>query len=356
MGMRGRSFMHWVLVGLLTIALGAGLIVYMRASLARVAVMAMLERAGIPVRTLDVGSVNPDGLVLDSIAVGGPTGPNARNVRVSWTAESLAARRVTRVEIGELEASLTYTEGVLKVDGLTLPAGGTGNTAAFDRLDIASIKILATTPWGQAAATGNAGIVSGTGGMTPARIGLATATFELAGGRLSLSDVVFEPNKPVDGTLMVEKVDLQALFNLIDVEGLSGSGSISGSLPIHIDGRRVSISDGKLAAIEPGILRYLGDALPQEVPGSDDKTSGAIDLARDALADFHYSALLLGLERAASGDGSLTARIEGSNPNLLDNHPFILNIRLDANFDTLAGILLDGYAMAGQLLRGRLAR
>lgn len=348
--------MRWLLVGLVTIALGVGVVVYMRASLVRVAVMAMLERAGIPVRTLDVGSVKPDGLVLDSIAIGGLTGPNARNVRIFWTAETLAARRVVRVEIGELEVSLTYAEGVLNVNGLALPTGGPDNAAAFDRLDIASVKILATTPWGQAAATGNAGIVSGTGGMTPARIGLATATFELAGGRLSLSDIVFELNKPVDGTLMAERVDLQALFNLIDVEGLSGSGSISGALPIRLDGAGVRISDGKLAATEPGILRYLGDALPHDVPGADDKASDAIDLTRVALADFYYSALLLGLERAASGDGSLTARIEGSNPNVLDNHPFIVNIRLDANFDTLAEILLDGYAMAEQLLRGRLAR
>ena len=38
-------------------------------------------------------------------------------------------------------------------------------------------------------------------------------------------------------------------------------------------------------------------------------------------------------------------------PRVLDNHPFVLNIGLEANFDTLAEILLDGYAIAGQLLR-----
>lgn len=354
--MRGHSFLRWGLIGLLSIALGAGMLFYMRASLVRVGVLAMLDRAGVPARTLDVGAVNAGGLMLDSIAIGGADGPSARNVRVSWTAESLAARRVSRIEIGELEVSLTYAEGALNVDGLTLPAGGSGDAAPFDRLDIASAKISAITPWGQATAEGRAEIVSGSGGVAPARIDLESATFELAGGQLFLSNIVFEPNKPVDAILIVERVDLQALFNLIDVEGLTGSGSISGALPVHLDGVDVRISDGKLAAIEPGILRYLGDALPKEVPGADDRSADAIGLTRDALADFHYTSLSLGLDRAASGDGSLTAKIEGSNPNLLESHPFILNIRLDANFDTLAEVLLDGYAMAERLLRGQLAR
>ena len=43
--------------------------------------------------------------------------------------------------------------------------------------------------------------------------------------------------------------------------------------------------------------------------------------------------------------------LQGANPQVLDNHPFVFNIRLDANFDKLAAILFEGYAAADDLIR-----
>jgi hypothetical protein len=48
--------------------------------------------------------------------------------------------------------------------------------------------------------------------------------------------------------------------------------------------------------------------------------------------------------------------LKGSNPAVLENHPFVFNIKLETNFDKLATILLSGYAAAEGLMRGAVGR
>jgi hypothetical protein len=349
--MAGRSFIRWLAIGFFSLALIVGAVLLFREYLVDVAATAIAQHSDVPVRSFEVRRVHAGGLTLENIALGDDAGPTARAVEISWTAASLSQGRVQNVIVRDPRIAMTYSEGRFTVDGLDMTTAGEPGRALFDRLDIRSADISISTPWGPAEAHGDAQILSGPDGYAPARIDLAHAKMDFAGGTLSLDDIAFAPTEPLDAALQVDRVDLQALLALIDVQGLSGSGSISGTIPIHLDNTGVSVDGGALAAIGPGLLSYVGDALPRDIPNLDDQAGDAVALARDALADFHYTSLKFELDRNASGDGHLTARIEGANPRVLDNHPFILNIGLEANFDTLAEILLDGYATAGQLLR-----
>ncbi|MCD6073835.1 MAG: dicarboxylate transport [Rhodospirillales bacterium] len=349
--MAGRSLIRWLTIGFAGLALILGAALYLREYLVDIAATAIAQHSNVPVRSFEVRRVHAGGLTLENIALGDDHGPTARAVEISWTAATLSQGRVHHVVVREPRISMTYSEGRFSVDGLEMAAAGGPGSAPFTRLDIVSAQIAIATPWGPAEAQGGAQIVPGPEGYAPARIDLARAKMDFAGGTLSLADIDFEPTKPLDAVLKVDHVDLQALLALIDVQGLNGSGSISGTIPIHLDNTGVSIERGALAATGSGLLSYLGDALPRDIPNLDDRAGDVVALARDALADFHYTSLKFELDRDASGEGHLTARIEGANPRVLDNHPFILNIGLEANFDTLAEILLDGYATAGQLLR-----
>jgi len=349
--MAGRSLIRWLAIGFLSLAVIAEAVFLLREYLVDVAATAIAQHSNVPVRSFEVTRVHAGGLTIENIALGDANGPTARSVEISWTSKSLSAGRVENVVVREPRISMTYSEDRFSVDGLAMATAGGAGPAPFARLDIVSAAIAVTTPWGPAEAHGDARIVSGPEGFAPARIDLKDGKLDFAGGTLSLTGIAFDPTKPLDANLKVDGVDLQALLALIDVDGLNGSGSISGAIPVHLDNTGVSIAGGALIAAGPGLLSYLGDALPRDIPNLDQSTGDAVGLARDALADFHYTSLKFELDRAASGDGHLTARIEGANPRVLDNHPFILNIALEANFDTLAEILLDGYATAGQLLR-----
>ena len=349
--MAGRSHIRWLAIGFASLVLIAGAILYLREYLVDVAATAIAQRSDVPVRSFEVTRVHSGGLTLADIALGDEKGPSARAVEISWTAKTLSEGRVDRVVVRDPKIAMTYAEGRFSVDGLVMGETGGPGPAPFARLDIENAIITLSTPWGPAEARGDAQILSGPDGYAPARIDLARAGMEFAGGKLSLADIAFKPTEPLNAVLKVDHVDLQALLALIDVQGLNGSGSISGSIPVHLDNTGVSIDGGALAAAGPGLLSYIGDALPRDIPNLDGQAGDSVALARDALADFHYTSLTFKLDRAASGEGHLTARVEGANPRVLDNHPFILNIGLEANFDTLAEILLDGYATAGQLLR-----
>ena len=115
------------------------------------------------------------------------------------------------------------------------------------------------------------------------------------------------------------------------------------------DASGAALKSGQLVGTVSGVMRYAGTGLPEPAP--DAPATDPIRLMRAALADFHYTGLTLTLERAASGEGSLLVHLKGANPQVLDNHPFVFNIRLDANFDKIAAILLDGYAAAEDLIR-----
>jgi hypothetical protein len=98
-------------------------------------------------------------------------------------------------------------------------------------------------------------------------------------------------------------------------------------------------------------VRYNGAGLPAAITEAQGKAGDALTLTREALADFHYTGLRLALDRSASGDGTLLIALKGSNPAVLDNRAFEINIRLEANFDRLAALFLSGYTAADGLLR-----
>ena len=183
------------------------------------------------------------------------------------------------------------------------------------------------------------------------RLLIDRAALGFAGGKVSIAGVNLAPAQPLDTVLAVQAVDLGALLVLVGVDGLSGSGALSGNIPVHLDNSGMTIAKGRLASAGPGILRYAGAGLPADITSRDSNATDAVSLLREAIADFHYTSLILSLDRTADGQGTLLANIRGNNPAVLDGRPFALNIRFEANVDKLASILLDGYAAGGEMLR-----
>jgi hypothetical protein len=175
------------------------------------------------------------------------------------------------------------------------------------------------------------------------------ATLGFAGGTLGISDTTLATGQPIDLTLNVRDVDLGAVLGLLDIDGLTGTGTIGGAIPARVEPKGAALKSGQLAATVPGVMRYTGGGLPE--PAADAPDTDPMKLMRAALADFHYTGLTLTLDRAMTGEGSLLVNLKGANPQVLDNYPFVFNIRLDANFDRLAAILFDGYAAAENLIR-----
>jgi hypothetical protein len=121
----------------------------------------------------------------------------------------------------------------------------------------------------------------------------------------------------------VSDLDLVRLFELLDIEGVSGTGRINGAIPVSIGPEGFSIEQSRLAA-ETGILRIASPAARELLSGGGEQVA----LLLEALEDFRYEVLELSIDKTAQQDLTAKLSILGANPEVLDGHPFQVNINL----------------------------
>ena len=131
--------------------------------------------------------------------------------------------------------------------------------------------------------------------------------------------------------LNVREIDLGRLLALLDQPGLEGAGRLSGILPLTWEQGKAEIRDGHLHATVPGRLRYQ-----PPTPVTD-------NIGLQALRDFHYGRLDLGLNYLADGQYRLELRLSGHNPDLYSAHPIAFKLNIDGKLPgLLQGALLSG--------------
>ncbi|MBB4287395.1 intermembrane phospholipid transport protein YdbH family protein [Roseospira goensis] len=172
---------------------------------------------------------------------------------------------------------------------------------------------------------------------------LESARMALAGGTITAGEAVV----PLAGfdrvplMLTVEGLDLAELAALTPLDDLSVTGRVDGRVPLVITPGAVRIDAGRLAAVEPGAVRYAGTALPEGMQG--------VDLARRALQDFAYTDLSMDVDGRTDDDMAVRVRLEGSNPAVLDGYPFQLNVSLSGPLARMVQDSLRGYAIPDRI-------
>ena len=135
--------------------------------------------------------------------------------------------------------------------------------------------------------------------------------------------------------LEVQGVELEQLFILYPTEGLAGSGSLDGQLPLRIDASGASISQGQLSARQPGgRLQFQSErirALGQSNP--------AMQLVTQSLEDFRYQVLSSQLDYDQQGKLNLAMRLEGQNPAIEQGRPIHFSINLEEDIPSLLASL-----------------
>ena len=181
------------------------------------------------------------------------------------------------------------------------------------------------------------------------RLDIDKLTARLLGGSIALTDAQLSlDGKPVELPVVVRNLDVAELLALAGVDGLACSGALSGPIPLVLSPNSAEIRAGRLVADGPGVLRVdtktAADFLAAQGP--------SVDLAIRALEDFHYTELAIDVSRRTGGDAALTMTLLGSNPAVLDGHPFRFNINLKSNVDELIAALLQGYRIATERVGG----
>ncbi|NMM44049.1 hypothetical protein HH303_06145 [Rhodospirillaceae bacterium KN72] len=235
--------------------------------------------------------------------------------------------------IGLPEATVSRLNGTLAFQADSLPATR-GSQSLKGSLILPGLGTLPMTGRFSVAPDGTASI--------------DTFTLALFSGELALVGGRFDPAGPsLDGTVRVRRMDLSQSLAALSVQGVSGTGMVSGAIPIHVSANDAVIKAGTLAAEGDGALSIDNDTVNQAL-ASDQQ---AVQLLVDVLKDFQYDELGAELDLPPNGDGRIGLRLSGRNPAVLDGHPFKLNVNIESDFHNLFDILKQILSLSGKLAR-----
>ena len=190
-------------------------------------------------------------------------------------------------------------------------------------------------------------------GADPPRIVLEKAQFSMMDGILSLAPAIINPAAAhTDVLVHVNNIDLGTFFNLIQIDGLTGSGHLDGQIPVRLEDNQVMIRKGHVAAKAPGVLRFQSAKASQLLTTAGEE----MNLLLQAMQDFHYTELSLDLDKSATHGLIAKLSLLGNNPAVKDGQVFRLNINLESDIDKILQTINQGYNLSHEILRNAFRR
>jgi Dicarboxylate transport len=209
---------------------------------------------------------------------------------------------------------------------------------AFDRLAPLS------TPPGQQLAIGlvDIGLPLTNGLLTfdlePDELVVEQLRWQFAEGRIRAAPFTIGSGEMQFSTILTaERLKLDEIFALAQLDGLTGEGTMHGTLPITVAGSEAVIDNGELVSDRPGWVRYR----PDEAPAALQAGGENVNLLLQALENFRYEELRLTIDGRTDGEMDVGLHIAGANPDLYDGYPIEFNLNLEG---ALAEVLRAGLA------------
>ncbi len=146
-------------------------------------------------------------------------------------------------------------------------------------------------------------------------------------------------------TINVSHLSLNGILHLSTLQNLSGTGSVSGKLPIRFlqDGR-LFIKEGELFSDGPGTLRYLSEnsSLPT-------KNNKQVETLVRVLEDFRFSTLKLHLNGDIKTALESSIRIEGFNPAFRNGKAIQLHVNLSGAIGQILQSAYQSYTIPDKI-------
>ncbi|MBS0166803.1 intermembrane phospholipid transport YdbH family protein [Nitrospira sp. CMX1] len=157
---------------------------------------------------------------------------------------------------------------------------------------------------------------------------------EAFGGTITSPGLVVDlPSSSSTTVFSLRNLDLAKILSVEQQRGLQGTGTLNGTLPVTITPRGVVVDDGVIEAQPPGgVIRHLSTV---ESPPVLSESDTPLQLVAQALNNFHYKFLRVGVRYGETGMLDLSARLEGRNPDLAQTPPIHFNLTVQEHIPTL---------------------
>jgi len=237
--------------------------------------------------------------------------------RIAWRDGKLrgsATVQLNEVGLSTVAARIDNVSGTVEFAGLVPPMTAPEQTVTVGSID-AGFQLN----------NGTVGFAINENGS----VQIERAVWPFAGGSIFLSSGLIEPGAATQELVLdVEDVDLASLIGLLNLNGVSGTGQVSGRVPVTIRDGNPIITGGQLSTSGPGQLAYIGE-------GTGAIQEGQSALLFQALENFQYTGLTLSLDGNAQDRLTVKLNLAGANPELYDGYPFVININTEASFAEL---------------------
>jgi len=155
-------------------------------------------------------------------------------------------------------------------------------------------------------------------------------TSEVLGGSISIPQFNYSGLRDTnDLAVVLSDMDLNTIVELAEYPELYMDGAISGYLPISLQGGKLIIEQGLVAALNPGgTIRYTpANPVPSSNP--------SVQLVNDALSNYQYRTMDTVVYYDDNGDLTMAVRLQGINPDLNGGQPINLNVNISDNIPSL---------------------
>jgi hypothetical protein len=162
---------------------------------------------------------------------------------------------------------------------------------------------------------------------------LESAEWRFAGGVIRTAGTIDLFARERELLLAVDDVDLGRLLELVNLDGLSGTGRIGGRLPIVQRPDVIEIREAVLTStVEGGWIRYRPAGGAAALPAAGEPALGDLFAA---LRNFRYERLTLRVNGDANGPVVVNISLLGANPDYRDGQPYDFNLNVDGRLGDL---------------------
>ena len=182
----------------------------------------------------------------------------------------------------------------------------------------------------------------------PFRLNIEKAQFSFMDGMVSIAPESIIAEDGADLLVHVSNFDLKTLFDLMQIDGLSGNGHLDGQIPITLSENLIVIKDGYLTAKTPGVLHFKSEKAAQYLVSGGEE----MNLLLRTLQNFYYTELTLKLDKSADHNLLIKLSLLGNNPQVKGGQNFRLNFKLETEFDKLLLAIKESYGISQEILGG----
>jgi len=243
------------------------------------------------------------------------------------------------VSAAQGDLAVTGLSGSLRMADLLAPASD-GRQRLTARAAIVGVPVAAPEAEFSIATRAGAPVVT-----------LHRGSGRVAGGTVTLDETPWDFGAETNELrVRVRQVEIGQLLRDWQVEGVSGTGRLSGAIPVRLAANGLSIRRARLASDGPGAIRVdWGEARERLM-----RSGEQVALAATALEDFRYEAMAIDIDKPAGGELSFAIGLDGANPAVLNGYPMRFNVTLQGRLEPILAAVREGRRLGGEMFWGGL--